>query len=288
MDSLLPLPIQVDTRLHVDLFYHCCALLDLGADAASLFSADYAEGASRGRRALGLESPPVEWLDELARLIAPVPSPHLLTLAPLVVDSLPALRELLTEAHGARSVAPALDEVLQSAPARRFTSRLAALMDHERPLVEALEEASQQRVEQSVTGLRLFLAERCMPYLERLARVLPSMQVDAWLCLGLPAGGRAASREGRVTVALAMPAVPSEPFGTAFQLVHELTHLATDPKVLRDGLSPRQTREGTPGYATHQALERAAHRFDMDLFAEPSEEFRLKYIRWASRHGAYR
>lgn len=97
--------------------------------------------------------------------------------------------------------------------------------------------------------------------------------------------GRAATVQGRRVVATSL----AEPSDHVFcQILHEEMHPVSDPIVAEmfgGGLSARETRAGSAGFALHRALEVAAVEAGRQIVEQAAPQMRAAYHRWCAAHG---
>lgn len=96
--------------------------------------------------------------------------------------------------------------------------------------------------------------------------------------------GRAA-HNGKTRIVATSLAEPSD--HVFCQLLHEEMHPVSDPIVAEmfGGLSTRDTRAGTPGFAIHHALEVAAVEAGRQIVDQAAPQLRAAYRRWCARNG---
>lgn len=238
------------------LAYHVLAHLPLGRDAASLHDETLPER---------------PWVEALHRAYAAAPGRlHLQSLGLRHPDGgLDALRQ--TPPPGLR------DE-----PGRESLRRFLDAMDDERERfidgwngaageTEARVREVDGRLQEPLRRLRAALWEQQGP--------APPLTVLDCPALGLAGRGGATRDERRVAVNLAAPIEH-----LLCQILHEEVHAVTDP-VVREGLPPvgQDTRSGTPGHATHAALEHAAIEVGEALVSARAPEWSPAYAQWRAR-----
>jgi hypothetical protein len=229
--------------------YHVLAHLDLGRDAASLYddtlparpwTAALREAYAAARGRLAVHGAPLWYGDRLVARLR---------------EGVPAM---LRDAEG-RALALALADAIEvEAP-----TYVAAFERDARPLDDVATE-----IVEPLARLRAALWERT-------GAAPPLVIVD---CPALGKRARAAKQDdARVVATDCMQPIE----WLACQVLHEEIHAITDDAVLagRDART-RDTRAGTPGYALHDELERAAIEVGDALVQARAPEWAPAYARW--------
>lgn len=240
------------------LCYHVLAHLPLGRDAASLFDDT-------------LPSRP--WVDDLLRAYADAPG------------------RLLVHWLGLRWADGGLEGLRRDPPQGLRDEAGQALLRCFLDAIESERDAFMTAWDASTTPAEARLAEVSAEIREPLTTLrealweqqgpAPALTVLDCPALGLAGRGGATPSERRVAVNLAAPVEH-----VLCQVLHEEVHPVTDP-VVREGLPPvaQDTRAGSPGHATHAALEQAAIEVGEALILARAPSWAPAYARWRDRFG---
>ena len=240
--------IELVRALHVELHYRVLAALDLGRDAASLYTSRHPQPAW----APGLRD---------AYLSAGRDGLQLQCLA-LRVDSLEAMIDLAQTYKK-----PLFDHYIHALEAE---SASAPSCWQTASSDKGLEQLSLEIIE-PMTRLRAALWSRVD------AQAPPLVIFDA-PSLGLHGRGLPQPSEHRVAVSLA------ESSAHVFcQVFHEETHPISDRFV--DGRAQRETRCGTDGHSLHLEIEQRAIALGAEIIDEVAPEYAPNYDQWRKRFG---
>jgi len=266
--------------------------LDLGQDAACLHDPGYLSecgrfeggmGCSLGRRTRGLP-----------RLYERVPDPLPLQVLPLLLEahaSVAQLAEILRAGADSSPLPWSTAAALASPEARPFVERWAELLVSEDARGYAQRWSAESAAISRATPELASALEELVP--ELLGSLLPNIEVEVRPCQALVDGGRGVTPfEGRFHVATRVPTAQGMPMArTLLQIVHELTHLATDPFLsARDERDPsngasvtRETRRDGRGFGIHFRLEQGVLTVDYHLLRRRCPALLPAYLEWCGR-----
>jgi len=253
------------------LWYHLLAHLDLGRDAASLHDRGYL--AEAGSSALAVRAP------ALARACATIADPLALQVLPLALpaDAPPGALDELLEGGGPEPARGLVATLLGDTAGEALAAALAAALEDERSRFLAgpwrREEA---RLAADASRWGALLDEELAPHSAILGL---TAEVEVRPCRALAGAGRALELRERTVVAVGPPR-SADGLELLFQVLHELTHAASDPLVR--GAGDRATREGAPGYAVHFRLEQAVLALDYHLLRRRRPALLARYLDWCA------
>ena len=257
-----PAGVRFERRFHVALHYQVLSQLNLGRDAASLWTG--------GREASG--RPRLPWVARLERAYAAADGRLSVQALPLLVDDIadlfvrlgPGRPGSLRDPAG-RELASALTHALESSAASFWEAWEAATAGAEARLGEVATALSGPLTK--LRGALWARAERRFP---------PELVVLDAPALG-PHGRGAAHRDRHVVaVSLAQPLDH-----LLCQVFHEEVHAVSDVE-LPAADRPRDTQLGAAGHATHRRIEAHAVRVGRDLVAQAAPEHNAAYARWCA------
>ncbi len=256
--------ITYERPFHADLYYFVLSRIDLGHDAANLYTPP-----GPLQRLLGREP---DWAGPLLDAYRAADGRLTAHALPLIVQDLDELYGWLRRPSG----------VLGDEPGRALCGGLAEAMrscqENRRRRFEAERAEAEER--------RARFREACEPTLDALHDALwaesdrPALRVLDCAPLGDRdfTRGRAVSLadEQRVAVRIGHDLAQA-----GLQVFHETIHAVTDGEV--EASTTRQTRAGTSGYDVHLALERAAVERGQELIADVAPGWLEAYRRWRAR-----
>jgi hypothetical protein len=277
------LDLHVQTPLHAALFYHALAHLPLPDDAASLHDVRYLAAVEEARRAQGTpRSPIARAARRLAKLYRRVDDPIALQALPLAIagdDACPALLRCLAGEAAPEEAAAIISALRATAAGRELAAALRDAMADELELFFARWWSGEAaRIAAGAPrwrdALRDDLALLSPPFASPLA-------VDLCCCGALQDAGRAWTRRAGVVIVATAPPDASVS-RVLFQVLHELTHGATDPLLAADH-PPRRTRLQAAGFAAHWRLEQAVLAADYHLLRRHRPALLPAYLDWCQR-----
>ena len=253
--------IRLERRLAPALAYHLLSQLDLGADAASLYCYQ--------------DKPAADWAHALRDAYLSAPGRLTVHAHPLAYDRPEAWLDALERSP---------PEALRDPAGRALVSALVLAARAELPAW------SEGFTSESPGMIRA--RERLLPALSRLRERMwqqqggppPLLLLD---CPALGRHGRATLVGGTRVIAVSL----DEPDGHVIcQVLHEDMHAITDPIVRAEQAaafagSTRDTRQGSPGFALHQALESVAVGATAAFLQARAPELMHDFEIWQARVG---
>jgi hypothetical protein len=279
------LSLHIDAPLHSAVFYHALAHLPLGDDAASLHDLRYLAAADDARRALGVtkKTPLVRAARRLARLYRRVDDPTPLQVLPLTLagaDACPALLRCLAGEEAPAGAAAIVERARATSAGRELADALRDAIAVELELFfSRWWSAGAAHVVADAPRWREALRDDLTLLVAPLS---PALTLELCCCGALRDAGRAWSRDGASVVVATAPPADGDHTRVLFQVLHELTHGATDPLLALDG-PPRRTRLDVAGYALHWRLEQAVLAADYHLLRRHRPVLLPAYLDWCQR-----
>ncbi len=234
--------------LAASVYYDVLARVDLGADAASIYS--------------GVDAP---WSARIAAMYPSGDRADRVQVLPLLTPNLASLLAAL------RSLGP-------------FEDALAAVLADHAPDFEARWNAEragyETQLDRAAVALEAPLAAARTALWRRADRTPPPALVLDARALG--AHGRGTAIDGRQIVATSFARADEDLFCT---ILHEETHAVSDAAVRREHPGVvRATARGNAGHALHRALEDAALRLADEVVREAVPELAGYHARWIARY----
>jgi hypothetical protein len=245
--------ISFERVFHVELHYYILSCLDLGRDAASIFS--------------NPKSPPAWSKTLLESYTLARPKALELQFTPLLTADLNALLTTLR---------------LEQSP---LFAQFADILELEAPAQWQLWQQRQTAAESRIDFISAQISEplhKLRHALFALAHTVPTppLQILDTISLGRHARGLGLAQRRYCAISLNSP-----PPHILCQIFHEETHAISDPIIVAqyrypDGSFPRDTHIDTPGYTLHQALEKNAILLGQQLISDHAPEWLPSYRAW--------
>jgi len=262
-----PMEIILRTEVHVDLFFHCLAHMDIGQDASSLYSQAYMGRISREKIQNSLDPARLtSEMDKIKDIYIPDQKLRMVNFLPFqfinVEQLLEGLKWLSGDLQG-NSPQPFLPFFRQ----RYFSSPGA--QSFLRTLTEILVVEYQtfyREFWKQQNGQRTALKERFRTLFEESGLKLlgPALKgkkgVVIYLCLSMTRNGRGFSSGDYFGAAVKFPEQEDEILKSFFMSIHEMTHLFLDEWTLRQSGRPDatgSTLSGSERYEIHLLKEKA-------------------------------
>lgn len=283
-----PMEIILRSEVHVDLFFHCLAHMDIGMDASSLYSQAYVNRIARDKRTNNLDS---TWLireiDKIKDIYIPDQNLRMVNFLPFqfmnVEQLLEGLKWLSGDLQG-NSPQPFLaffrQRYFSSPGAQSFLRTLTEIL-----VVEY--QTFYREFWKRQNGQKMALKKRFRTLFEESGLKLlgPALKgkkgVIIYLCLSMTRNGRGFSSGDYFGAAVKFPEEEKEIMRSFFFSIHEMTHLFMDEWTLRQfGYpdAPGSTRSGDEGYDIHLLKESAVLYADYLLCKKIQPTFLTDYL----------
>lgn len=283
-----PMEIILRSEVHVDLFFHCLAHMDIGMDASSLYSQAYVNRIARDKRTNNLDS---TWLireiDKIKDIYIPDQNLRMVNFLPFqfmnVEQLLEGLKWLSGDLQG-NSPQPFLaffrQRYFSSPGAQSFLRTLTEIL-----VVEY--QTFYREFWKRQNGQKMALKNRFRTLFEESGLKLlgPALKgkkgVIIYLCLSMTRNGRGFSSGDYFGAAVKFPEEEKEIMRSFFFSIHEMTHLFLDEWTLRQSGypdAPGSTRSGEEGYDIHLLKESAVLYADYLLCKKIQPTFLTDYL----------
>jgi len=264
------------TEVHVDLLLHLLAHMDIGKDAASLYSEDYIKNIAQEKEKLGLRADLKTEMDAIKDVFISDSGLRYIDFLPFYVgdyeELLTGMRWLATETNEKTQ-----NEVLNSfrrdfsttLKQRNFMSEFARILDHEyRSFYRDYWEKEQTRLAASKAQFEEFVTANGEKIFSPVMKK-ENKKARVYLCLSMTRNGRGFHSKDRFGGAVKFPEKREEFPPLFIMAIHEMTHEFSDALVMKAEKMERSksdTAEGSEGYRIHMASEYGVIYADYLLF----------------------
>jgi len=253
------------TKVHVDVLLHLLAHMDIGKDAASLYSEEYIKKISQEKEKLGLSDDLRIEMDAIKDVFISDSGLRYIDFLPFYVrdyeELLTGMRWLATETNE-KNRNEALNSFRESFSAtvkqRNFMAEFARILDHE---YQAFYRDYWQKEQKRLAAVKAQFEGFVTANGEKIfSSVMKRENKTAlvYLCLSMTRNGRGFHSKDRFGGAVKFPEKTEDFLPLFIMAIHEMTHQFSDALVMKaEGMDRSQsdTAEGSEGYRIHMASE---------------------------------
>jgi len=255
------------TEVHVDLLLHALAHMDLGDDAANLYSEDYVKAILEEKQTLGLKTDLKSKLDAIKDAFISdrgMGGLRMIDFLPFYIGDYEEFMAGLgwlaedSEDHHQNRRLDSFKRYITRPEQREFIRALAGVLDDEyRTFYRDYWKREQERLAEVKGQFEGFVRTNGG---KLFSRVMRKEEKDAvvYLCLSMTRWGRGFSSSDRFGAAIKLPEKREEFLPGLITAVHEMTHQFSDALVMKaEGMDRSQsdTAAGSEGYRVHMASE---------------------------------
>jgi hypothetical protein len=276
------------TEVHVDLLLHVLAHMDIGKDAASLYSEEYIKNISLEKQKLDLKTDLKSKMDVIKDVFISDSGLRMIDFLPFYVGDYEELIE------GLRWLATETEEKTQNEALNRFRADFSRsqkqrdfIGSFSRLLVNEYQtfyrdywEKEQERLAAVKRQFEEFVTTNGKKVFSSIMKKENKGAV-VFLCLSMTRNGRGFSARDRFGGAVKFPEKTEEFLPGFITAIHEMTHQFSDALVWKaEGVdySQSSTVEGSEGYRVHMASEFGVIYADYRLFQKFLPEYLKDYL----------
>jgi hypothetical protein len=280
------------TEVHVDLLFHVLAHMDLGNDAANLYSEDYIKNISIEKQKLGLKADLKDKMDSIKDVFISDNGLRMIDFLPFYLgdydELIKGLRWLATETEekNPNEALNSFRKDFSTSPEwRDFIGKFSEILENEyQTFYLDYWKKEQERLAVSKEQFEGFVKTNGEKVFSPVMKKEKKNAV-VFLCLSMTRYGRGFSFGERFGAAVKFPEKREEFLPGFIMAIHEMTHQFSDAIVMKAeemDRSQSSTAEGSEGYRVHMASEYGVIYAQCLLFQRFLSEYLRDYLLYFS------